>query len=393
MESPGRVNDSSNLVHQVSPLSCLDYSILATIFVFSIYIITMILSMCGNTLALIIFLCHPEKYCANQKRFRGTHSTVARRTKNDVNVTCSEDGASSLIKPLSISTQETETLKNTDLPRGLHHVKRSFVAPNPVMTSSFNYYLASLAVSDLLMGLFCIPVTFTQICLGYWPFAHFLCPVVVYAQLVMVTASTLTNTAISLNRLTGILDPIRQRRLSSSNPFSHTWLRIACIWFVALTGSIVQLVVTGVRSEEGIEVCQEGWSGQLHNRSIYTVVLFVVLYIIPLGIQGTTYGFISYKLWKRSTPGELVHSVEKMRLKEKRRIIKMLIFIVVMFGICWLPSYIFFLLQDFSHLDQRVDANTSRVIFGVCHWIAMSNSFVNPLIYLCMSKSFKVSDW
>ncbi|VDP68168.1 unnamed protein product [Echinostoma caproni] len=305
------------------PRSCLDYSILATIFVFSIYITTMILSMCGNTVALIIFLCHPDKLCAHQKRIRRVHSTMVRRPKSDGDSSTNMDGTPSTGKSRPLSVRDTETMFNNQYASTTtQYASRPFVSPSvsSITNSSFNYYLASLAVSDLLMGLFCIPVTFTQICLGYWPFTHALCPIVVYAQLVMVTASTLTNTVISLNRLTGILDPMKQRRFSSANPCRHTWFRIACIWFVALTGSIVQLVVTGVRSEAGVDVCQEGWSGELHNRSIYTVVLFLVLYVIPLAIQGSTYGFISYKLWKRDTPGELVHSVEKNRLKEKRRV-------------------------------------------------------------------------
>lgn len=321
VESKNNVFNRSDTSDPIFPSSCMDYSILATIFIFGIYMATMILSLCGNMLALIIFLCHPDKMCTSHKRIQRAHSTVVRRPKSELEVTCSEDGTSSLIKPRPNSLRETDIILNTEIHGTMRHVNRPFIYPNSAtFNSSFNLYLASLAVSDLLMGLFCIPVTFTQICLGYWPFTHILCPTVVYAQLVMVTASTLTNTAISLNRLTGIMDPMRPRRLNSSNPFSRTWFRIACIWFIALTGSIVQLVVTRVRSEDGIEVCQEGWSGQLHNRSIYTVVLFLVLYVIPLGIQGTTYGFISYKLWKRDTPGEMVLSVEKARLKEKRRV-------------------------------------------------------------------------
>ncbi|RTG87050.1 uncharacterized protein DC041_0011947 [Schistosoma bovis] len=68
----------------------------------------------------------------------------------------------------------------------------------------------------------------------------------------------------------------------------------------------------------------------------------------------------------------------------------MLAFIVAMFGICWLPSHLFFLLQDFSPLFRNMPENTTRLVYGMCHGIAMSNSFVNPIIYLIMSKSFRV---
>ncbi|KAF8571972.1 hypothetical protein P879_01951 [Paragonimus westermani] len=67
----------------------------------------------------------------------------------------------------------------------------------------------------------------------------------------------------------------------------------------------------------------------------------------------------------------------------------MLAFIVLMFGICWLPSHVFFLLLDFTKLGDHLKVNDFRIIYAVCHWIAMSNSFVNPIIYLLMSQSFK----
>ncbi|KAG5445611.1 Neuromedin-K receptor, partial [Clonorchis sinensis] len=71
------------------------------------------------------------------------------------------------------------------------------------------------------------------------------------------------------------------------------------------------------------------------------------------------------------------------------KIIKMLTFVVIMFGVCWLPSHVYFLLSDFTNLIDQLGPDNSRIAYGVCHWIAMSNSFVNPIIYLLMSKSFK----
>ncbi|KER28842.1 hypothetical protein T265_13504 [Opisthorchis viverrini] len=71
----------------------------------------------------------------------------------------------------------------------------------------------------------------------------------------------------------------------------------------------------------------------------------------------------------------------------------MLTFVVIMFGVCWLPSHVYFLLSDFTNLIDQLGPDNSRIAYGVCHWIAMSNSFVNPIIYLLMSKSFKDPTW
>lgn len=74
------------------------------------------------------------------------------------------------------------------------------------------------------------------------------------------------------------------------------------------------------------------------------------------------------------------------------QIVKMLITIVTLFGLCWIPLHAFILTLDFnSDLLQRPDLMpVIQTIYFVVHWIAMSNSFVNPIIYTFMNASFRV---
>lgn len=51
------------------------------------------------------------------------------------------------------------------------------------MRTVTNYFIASLACSDILMASLCIPFTFvSNVLVHYWPFASLLCPLVLYAQ-------------------------------------------------------------------------------------------------------------------------------------------------------------------------------------------------------------------
>ncbi|XP_032885958.1 neuropeptide receptor 22-like [Amblyraja radiata] len=43
-------------------------------------------------------------------------------------------------------------------------------------------FLINLAVADLTMGIFCIPLTFTEVLLQRWLFGELLCPLVRFAQ-------------------------------------------------------------------------------------------------------------------------------------------------------------------------------------------------------------------
>ena len=68
----------------------------------------------------------------------------------------------------------------------------------------------------------------------------------------------------------------------------------------------------------------------------------------------------------------------------------MLVTIVVLFALCWLPLHAFFLTVDFNP-DLIQDLEPLQIIYFVAHWVAMSNSFVNPIIYVFMNSNFRVS--
>lgn len=59
----------------------------------------------------------------------------------------------------------------------------SIVITQKRMRTITNYFIVSLACSDILMASLCIPFTFvSNVLFHYWPFGALLCPVVLYAQ-------------------------------------------------------------------------------------------------------------------------------------------------------------------------------------------------------------------
>lgn len=97
------------------------------------------------------------------------------------------------------------------------------------MHSVTNYYIANMAAGDLLMTCLCAPVTFfTVILLRRWPFGELLCRVVSFSQAVSVFVSAFSLVAISMDRHSAILHPLRPRRSLTS-----CRLIIALIWVLA----------------------------------------------------------------------------------------------------------------------------------------------------------------
>ena len=73
----------------------------------------------------------------------------------------------------------------------------------------------------------------------------------------------------------------------------------------------------------------------------------------------------------------------------------MLVIVVALFGACWMPLHVFNMVLDYgSVLHEDTPPETYQIItafYYAVHWLAMSNSFVNPIIYGFLNDSFKVS--
>ncbi|XP_066996188.1 RYamide receptor-like [Anabrus simplex] len=68
--------------------------------------------------------------------------------------------------------------------------------------------------------------------------------------------------------------------------------------------------------------------------------------------------------------------------------IKMMVTVVVVFTVCWLPFNI--LLITFDHDESIVEWRGLPYLYFAFHWLAMSHSCYNPVIYCWMNARFRV---
>jgi hypothetical protein len=86
------------------------------------------------------------------------------------------------------------------------------VQSSPRMRTVTNYFIANLALGDILMSFFCIPFSFiSMFVLQFWPFGAILCRIVNYSQAVSVLVSAYTLVAISIDRYIAIMWPLKPR--------------------------------------------------------------------------------------------------------------------------------------------------------------------------------------
>jgi hypothetical protein len=72
----------------------------------------------------------------------------------------------------------------------------------------------------------------------------------------------------------------------------------------------------------------------------------------------------------------------------------MLTVMVSLFAVCWLPLHVFTVVVDFvpglRNEDSLTADGTIVAIYTAVHWLAMSNSLVNPLVHGFLNDSFRV---
>ncbi|XP_047660422.1 neuropeptide FF receptor 1 like 1 isoform X1 [Tachysurus fulvidraco] len=257
------------------------------------------------------------------------------------------------------------------------------VLTNRNMRSVTNLFILNLAISDLFVGVVCVPTTLIDSLISGWPFSQMTCTLSNLIQGMSVSASVFTLVTIAVDRYTGIVYPFRHRLRPVTALFAifFIWLLAFAIIFPSSAMlTVIQLDDTYMVHENKtypLFVCFEDWprSGM---RRIYTTAIFVHVYLLPLVLISIMYGCIAFKL------------SGKLRQNSRRlKVIKMLIMVAVLFMVLWLPLWTLMLLTDYQELDVKQIDFLSSYLFPVAHWLAFFNSAINPIVYGFFNENFQ----
>ncbi|XP_041087923.1 neuropeptide FF receptor 2-like [Polyodon spathula] len=280
------------------------------------------------------------------------------------------------------------------------------VMKNKRMRTVTNLFIFNLAISDLLVGIFCIPTTLVDNLITGWPYSNVVCKLSGLVQGTSVSASVFTLVAIAVDRFRCIVHPFKPKLT-----LLEAGIAVVIIWVLAVAimcPSAVMLTVSQVQDHYMVHnhdynhtyplfSCFEDWPDK-QMRRIYTTVLFGHIYLAPLTLIVVMYSRIVVKLYKSSVPvsnsvarGPHQPHPESRNVvpRKKNKVIKMLITVALLFMLSWLPLWTLMLLTDYvSQTDEQLSLLTGY-IFPFAHWLAFSNSSVNPIIYGYFNENFK----
>ena len=212
------------------------------------------------------------------------------------------------------------------------------------------------------------------------------CKFVHFSYQVSIPASIFTVMLVSLDRFFAIMYPMKGRVLRNAK------IMTTIIWVSSTAYAIPFMIANDILKRNDAHYCVRFFSpfDNKKSRQIYYFVTFVLLYCAPLVILMVLYTFIARKLWKRQIPGNVSRARFTSTEKEKRRIIKGLILIVVVFAVCWLPAHI---MHYFVYYRKDIYREISPEIEIFFFWLCHANSTINPCLYVLLSQSYRRRFW
>ncbi|XP_033108367.1 RYamide receptor-like [Anneissia japonica] len=260
---------------------------------------------------------------------------------------------------------------------------------NKCMRTVTNYFIVNVALSDLLVAVFCVEISYYE-AVFQWPFSDDVsCKLVRFVQSVSVSVSIFTLVAISLDRFFAIIYPFRKKMESI-----HVIIIIILIWCVSLSLAVPLLLHNYTLLYSNFTYCGEVWDFEDkiiddQKRFAYSISMLLLQYCIPLIILAGAYGTIGWNVWAHKTPGEVEHTRDQKIRETKNKLVKMFAFIVLVFALCYLPQHVMTLVQDFDKTNKVGCYKYARLVHTTCLCIALSNCIYNPIIYCWMNAKFR----
>ncbi|XP_065361469.1 neuropeptides capa receptor [Calliphora vicina] len=265
------------------------------------------------------------------------------------------------------------------------------------MHTATNYYLFSLAVSDLIYLTLGLPM---EVIL-YWHqypylFGLTFCKARAYISEASTYVSVLTIVAFSVERYIAICHPLH---LSAMRGFKRASRIIVLLWLLSFIGAIPFGIWTKINywyyPPDQSQIKDSGYCGfdTPENIPLFEVSS-LVSFFIPMFLIFYFYGRMGAKIRSRTTQQLGVQQGSMHRestiQKSRRAVIRMLAAVVVTFFICWLPFHI----QRLWYVHGKTHKYYQEVnewLFSITGFAYYVTCTINPILYNVMSHRYRVA--
>ena len=125
-------------------------------------------------------------------------------------------------------------------------------------------------------------------------------------------------------------------------------------------------------------------------RHVYTLSIFIVLYVLPLFIIAGCYTSMAVVLCRQRVTmtgrGNISSTHTKRVVRARRRVARMVLVVVVVFAVCWLPIHCVNLMTVIVKIQVTRHITVLKMI---SYCLSYLSSVINPFIYSFMNRTFR----
>ena len=203
------------------------------------------------------------------------------------------------------------------------------------MQTVTNFYIANLALSDVVLALFCIPFQFRAALIQRWDLPEFMCQFCPFMQTLSVNVSVWTLVAICIDRYQAIIKPLAKKQSKKT-----ARLVIVLIW---VAGGLTALPMGAAHTFQEVldfdngglkPFCSVRWASIEEDEmteddsgyflltifQVYFVIILLLEYLAPLSIITLAYLKMGMKLWWTITPGQADQLRDDKILRNKKKV-------------------------------------------------------------------------
>ena len=243
---------------------------------------------------------------------------------------------------------------------------------NKVLQTPLNYLLMNLAIADMM-----IVISFTPRHILEGLVGEILCKTITSDTFTWVggVASVISLVVMAYERFAAIT-----AQLGRPASFKNRKLKIVVVfcWTAAMIFNVPLFCVRPVNSERGFS--------ESHWRSVklalsYNFAWLLLIGIVPFSLMTFFYGKVVKQTRREVVPRQHL-SVSVM--KSRKKVVKMLMTVTAIYGICWIPNLILYVVWYFA-----LEAHVMYTINKVFLVLILVNSCANPIVYALQSRLFR----
>ncbi|XP_021052349.1 adenosine receptor A3 isoform X1 [Mus pahari] len=250
---------------------------------------------------------------------------------------------------------------------------------NPTLRTTTFYFIVSLALADIAVGMLVIPLAIAislQVKMHFYACLFMSCVLLIFTH-----ASIMSLLAIAVDRYLRVKLTVRYRTVTTQR---RIWLFLGLCWLVSFLVGLTPMF--GWNRKATLESSQNS-TLQCHFRSVvsldYMVFFsFVTWILVPLVVMCVIYLDIFYIIQNKLSQNLSGFRETRAFYGREFKTAKSLFLVLFLFALCWLPLSI---INFVSYFDVKIPD------VAMCLGILLShaNSMMNPIVYACKIKKFK----